>query len=152
MCIILFTNFSNNSFFGETNCHNIHNLFIMIFYYGQNYDNYGNSFQKTTGKQIFIRIILCKTSAKRLSTYGAQESGKAERVDKIRINQDNSFPKRKSIRFRSKILRFQKKRGIRFRRPSRARIQYRNEKLSHTSRTLFSVCLIPMADSQVREV
>ena len=29
----------------ETNCHNIHNLFIMIFYYGQNYDNYGNSFQ-----------------------------------------------------------------------------------------------------------
>ena len=29
----------------------------------------------------FIILILCKTSAKRLSTYGAQESGRAERVD-----------------------------------------------------------------------
>ena len=58
----------------ETNCHNIHNLFIMIFYYGQNYDNYDNSFQKTTEKKIFIRKILCK------------QSGKAERVVKIKVN------------------------------------------------------------------
>ena len=31
-------------------------------------------------QRVFI-LILCKTSAKRLSTYGAQESGRAERVD-----------------------------------------------------------------------
>ena len=46
----------------------------MIFYYGHNYDNYDNSFQKTTEKKIFIRKILCK------------QSGKAERVVKIKIN------------------------------------------------------------------
>ena len=37
----------------ETNRHNIHNLFIMIYYYGQNYDNYGNSFQKTSRNRFY---------------------------------------------------------------------------------------------------
>ena len=68
---------------------------------------------------MIITEILCKTSAKRLSTYGAQESGIAERVsdkteeiiilvkfvDKIRFNYSNSFQKKKFVSKR-KNLRF----------------------------------------------
>jgi len=78
---------------------------------------------------MIITEILCKTSAKRLSTYGAQESGIAERVSdkteeiiilekffaskaakpsawikfvliiQIRFKRKNSFPKEKNLRF-----------------------------------------------------
>jgi len=45
---------NNKMIFGETNWHNIRNIFIMTFYYGQNYDNYGNSFQiiLVSGKEL----------------------------------------------------------------------------------------------------
>ena len=48
------TNMNNKMIFGETNWHNIRNIFIMTFYYGQNYDNYGNSFQiiLVSGKEL----------------------------------------------------------------------------------------------------
>ena len=48
----------------------------------------------------FIIHILCK------------QSGKAERVDKIRFNYSNSFPEKPPIRFQEK--RFLEKRLIRF--------------------------------------
>ena len=48
--------------------------------------------------QIIINKILCKTSAKRLSTYGAQESGIAERVSKknfVSSKTSHLFPEKK---------------------------------------------------------
>jgi hypothetical protein len=83
----------------ETNCHNIHNLFIILFYYGQNYDNYGNSLQAKRHSRARFR----KPQGNRFLLV--------KFVDKIRFNYSNSFQKKKFVSRKKRPIRFQKKKS-----------------------------------------